>query len=113
VKSKACCVYCEGFGDSGEESGETTRVTMKDSGNKVRDLGLYYEVFGENAGAAAMDMKTVAANYEKSGDAATAVSRPADRCKYEGFGGTPTPCAARLRAGAEAGKTLRSIASGR
>jgi hypothetical protein len=58
VKSKACVVYYEGFGDSGEESGETTRATMKDSGNKMRDLGRYYEVLGEIADVAAMDMKT-------------------------------------------------------
>jgi hypothetical protein len=56
----------------------------------MRDLGRYYEVFGETFAVAAIDMKTAAANYEKSGDAATAVSRPADRRKYEGFG-EPTP----------------------
>lgn len=49
MKSKACGFYYEGFGDSDEESGETTRATMKDSGNKMRDLGQYYEVFGEIA----------------------------------------------------------------
>jgi hypothetical protein len=54
---------------------------MKDLGNKMRDLGRYYEGFGETFAVAAIDMKTGAANYEKSGDAATAVSRPADRCK--------------------------------
>jgi hypothetical protein len=110
VKSKACGFYYEGFGDSDEESGETTRATMKDSGNKMRDLGQYYEVFGEIADVAAMDMKTETGKYEKSGSAVTAVSRPADRCKYEGFGGTRPPA---LLACAEAGKTLRSIASGR
>jgi hypothetical protein len=47
-KSKACPFYYEGFGDSDEESGETTRATMKDSGNKMRNLGAYYEVYGED-----------------------------------------------------------------
>ena len=47
AKSKACEFYYEGFGDSDEGFGERLGVTMKDSGNKMRDLGRYYEGFGE------------------------------------------------------------------
>jgi hypothetical protein len=48
LKSKTWRFYYEGFGDSGEVCGETTRHTMKDLGNKMKDLGRYYEVFGED-----------------------------------------------------------------
>ena len=50
AKSKACYSYYEAFGDSGEEFGETTRRSMKDSGDIMRSAGRYYEVSGEGAG---------------------------------------------------------------
>ena len=55
------------LGTSDEESGETTRVTMKDLGNKMRNLGRYYEGFGEIAAGAAMDMKTKTAGMINPG----------------------------------------------
>jgi hypothetical protein len=103
VKSKAWLIYCEGFGDSDEESGETTRGTMKDSGNKMRDLGRHYEVFGENAAVAAMDMKTEMASNGKSGTAVKSVARPLIDASMKDLGKSDPPlplaCSTALKPG--------------
>jgi hypothetical protein len=84
---------------------------MKDLGNKMRDLGRYYEVFGETAAVAAMDMKTETASDGNLAAPLKSGAFAADRRKYEGFGETrPLPCS--LAGWRRNRETRRGVASG-